>query len=59
MALGYLILIWSILSTLQLASYTMWKKESRALESIIEIQCYNLAKYIDGEKKYRAFIGKY
>jgi len=44
----------------KLGSYTMWKKESRKVENIIQIQAYNLVKYIDGEsKKYKPFIGKF
>lgn len=44
----------------KLGSYTMWKKESRKVENIIQIQCFNLAKAIEDEKaKYKAFVGKY
>ena len=44
----------------KLGSYTMWKKESRKCENIIQTQCYNLAKVInDEEKKYKPFIGKF
>ena len=44
----------------KLGSYTMWKKESRKIENIIQTQCYNLAKVITKqEKKYKPFIGKY
>lgn len=44
----------------KLGSYTMWKKESKKLENIIQTQSYNLAKVINGEQKvYKAFIGKY
>ena len=44
----------------KLGSYTMWKKESRKCENIIQTQCYNLAKVVKGEaKKYKPFIGKY
>ena len=44
----------------KLGSYTMWKKESRKMENIIQTQCFNLAKTINGESaKYKAFIGKY
>lgn len=44
----------------KLGSYSMWKKESRKLENIIQTQCFNLAKTVNGESaKYRAFIGKY
>lgn len=44
----------------KLGSYTMWKKESRKCENIIQTQCYNLAKVVNGkEKKYKPFIGKF
>jgi len=44
----------------KLGSYTMWKKESKKIENIIQIQAYNLAKVVKGEsKKYKPFIGKY
>lgn len=44
----------------KLGSYTMWKKESRKVENIIQTQCHNLAKVINEEKrKYKPFIGKY
>jgi len=44
----------------KLGSYTMWKKESKKIENIIQTQCFNLAKVINGElPKYKAFIGKY
>ena len=44
----------------KLGSYTMWKKESKKMENIIQIQSFNLAKVINGERKsYKAFIGKY
>jgi len=44
----------------KLGSYTMWKKESRKVENIIQTQCFNLAKAIEDEKaKYKAFVGKY
>ncbi|MEA3492256.1 MAG: CRISPR-associated endonuclease Cas1, partial [Campylobacterota bacterium] len=44
----------------KLGSYTMYKKESRKVENIIQSQAYRLAKVVNGEeKKYRAFIGKY
>ena len=44
----------------KLGSYTMWKKESRKVENIIQTQCYNLAKAISGEeKRYKPFIGKF
>lgn len=44
----------------KLGSYTMWKKESKKVENIIQIQSYNLAKVVNGEeKKYKPFIGKF
>jgi len=44
----------------KLGSYTMWKKESRKVENIIQIQAYHLAKVVNGElKKYKPFIGKF
>lgn len=43
----------------KLGSYINWKKENRKLENIIEIQAYNLSKAINGEIKYKPFIGKY
>jgi len=44
----------------KLGSYTMWKKESKKIENIIQTQCFNLAKVVNGElPKYKAFIGKY
>jgi len=44
----------------KLGSYTMWKKESKKIENIIQTQAYNLAKVVKGEsKKYKPFIGKY
>ena len=44
----------------KLGSYTMWKKESRKLENIIQTQCHHLAKVVNGEEiKYKAFIGKF
>ena len=44
----------------KLGSYTMWKKESRKVENIIQTQCFNLAKVVNGEEaKYKAFIGKF
>ena len=44
----------------KLGSYTMWKKESKKVENIIQIQCYNLAKVVNGDiPKYKAFIGKF
>jgi len=44
----------------KLGSYTMWKKESRKVENIIQTQCFNLAKTINNEEKsYKPFIGKF
>ncbi|MGE4456981.1 MAG: CRISPR-associated endonuclease Cas1 [Arcobacteraceae bacterium] len=44
----------------KLGSYTMWKKESRKVENIIQTQCHNLAHAITQEGvKYKAFIGKF
>lgn len=44
----------------KLGSYTMWKKESRKIENIIQTQAFNLAKVVNGENKvYKAFIGKF
>lgn len=44
----------------KLGSYTMWKKESRKMENIIQTQCHTLAKVVNGEEaKYKAFIGKF
>jgi len=44
----------------KLGSYTMWKKESKKLENIIQTQAFNLAKVVNAEiPKYKAFIGKY
>jgi len=44
----------------KLGSYTMWKKESRKIENIIQTQAYQLAKVVNGElKKYKPFIGKF
>jgi CRISPR/Cas system-associated endonuclease Cas1 len=44
----------------KLGSYTMWKKESRKVENIIQTQAYQLAKVVNGEiKKYKPFIGKF
>ena len=44
----------------KLGSYTMWKKESKKIENIIQTQSFNLAKVVNGElSKYKAFIGKY
>ncbi len=44
----------------KLGSYTMWKKESRKVENIIQSQSFQLAKVVKGElPKYKAFIGKF
>jgi group II intron reverse transcriptase/maturase/CRISPR-associated endonuclease Cas1 len=44
----------------KLGSYTMWKKESRKIENIIQTQCHNLAKVINDEEiKYKPFVGKF
>jgi len=44
----------------KLGSYTMWKKESKKIENIIQTQAFNLAKVVNGEsKRYKAFIGKF
>ncbi len=44
----------------KLGSYTMWKKELRKVDNIIQIQAYKLAKVINGEvPRYKAFIGKF
>ena len=44
----------------KLGSYTMWKKESKKIDNIIQTQCFNLAKVVNGELvKYKAFIGKF
>jgi len=44
----------------KLGSYTMWKKESRKVENIIQTQAYNLAKVVSGEtQKYKPFLGKF
>ena len=43
----------------KLGSYTMWRKKSIKIENIIQIQAYNLLKFIEEEKKYKPFIGKY
>lgn len=44
----------------KLGSYTMWKKESKKIENIIQTQAFNLAKVVKGEsKRYKAFIGKF
>jgi group II intron reverse transcriptase/maturase/CRISPR-associated endonuclease Cas1 len=40
-------------------TYTIWRKERRRVEDIIEIQAYNLARSIDKGDKYKPFIGKY
>ena len=44
----------------KLGSYTMWKKESKKIDNIIQTQAFNLAKVVKGESKnYKAFIGKF
>ena len=44
----------------KLGSYTMWKKESCKCENIIMQECYDLARFINGESKsYRPFVGKF
>jgi CRISPR-associated endonuclease Cas1 len=44
----------------KLGSYTIWKKESRKVENIIQTQCYHLADIINQKNDtYKAFIGKY
>ena len=44
----------------KLGSYTMWKKESKKLDNIIQTQCFNLAKVVNGDlEKYKPFIGKF
>lgn len=44
----------------KLGSYTMWKKESRKVENIIQTQCHLLASIInDQTDTYKAFIGKF
>jgi len=44
----------------KLGSYTMWKKESRKIQNIIQTQAYHLATVVQGdEKKYKPFIGKF
>ena len=44
----------------KLGSYTMWKKESRKIENIIQTQSFLLAKVVNSEeKKYKPFIGKF
>jgi len=44
----------------KLGSYTMWKKESRKIQNIIQTQAYHLASVVKGdEKKYKPFIGKF
>ncbi|MBV5278474.1 MAG: CRISPR-associated endonuclease Cas1 [Campylobacteraceae bacterium] len=44
----------------KLGSYTMWKKESRKVENIIQTQCYQLSDIINQkDETYKAFIGKY
>lgn len=44
----------------KLGSYTVWKKESRKVENIIQTQCNHLADIINAkDDTYKAFIGKY
>ena len=44
----------------KLGSYTMWKKESFKCENIIMQECYELARFVNGESKsYRPFVGKF
>lgn len=44
----------------KLGSYTMWKKQSCKCENIIIQECYDLARFINGESKsYRPFVGKF
>jgi len=44
----------------KLGSYTMWKKSSLKVDSIIQAQAYALSKVVQGESnKYKAFIGKF
>ena len=43
----------------KLGSYTTWKKQSVKIENIIQIQAYNLVKFIQEDKTYKPFIGKY
>jgi len=44
----------------KLGSYTMWKKESRKIQNIIQTQAFHLASFVEGnEKKYKPFIGKF
>ncbi len=44
----------------RLGSYTLWRKRSVKIESIIQSQAYHLAKVISGdEKRYKPFIGKF
>jgi len=43
----------------KLSSYTLWRKKSVKIENIIEQQAYNLLKFINSQKKYKPFVGKY
>lgn len=44
----------------KLGSYTIWKKESIKCDRILQVQCYQLAEVIKGnKKKYKGFIGKF
>ena len=44
----------------KLGSYTIWKKESCKCENIIMQECYELARFVNGESKsYRPFVGKF
>ena len=43
----------------KLGSYTTWKKQSVKIENIIQTQAYNLVKFIQEDKTYKPFIGKY
>jgi CRISPR-associated endonuclease Cas1 len=44
----------------KLGSYTMWKKESKKIENIIQEQAYQLSRVIKQEQKnYKPFIGKF
>lgn len=44
----------------KLGSYTMWKKESIKCDKILQVQCFQLAEIVNGnKKKYKGFIGKF
>jgi len=43
----------------RLGSYTRYDHASKKIATIIEEQAYLFARFIDGEAKYRAFIGRY